>query len=530
VSTRTCLVERDAGGDRIRAVRLVGPHADARWQSPRTPEGYAQEPAEDAEEAADWIAQRLAVDEDRLGVVVLDAAGAYCQWVQAPAADARAVRASYERGTASATEDEGLGLGEDFDEADEQPPQLGGRPEPHEASIEPLAAAALAEGGVRVGVLVAADAVVRLLLDALDSRGVGFEGVASVWHALACAAGGSDPAAHERVVADSPQVLAGVLVEPGGRLTWAWSAGSQALAGGTVRLTPHDDGPVLTRADLARLANDWIAWAAQLGASPARVVVFSCPTADAASTGDGDALTPEQACRVLGELWPEAVVDSEVSDDPLGAVLRRLEGAPLGELSPGRSMSTLATRPGRLARRGYQMAALALVCLGLALGAFGLRWRAQVGAVDADRQRLRSAWLEQVRAVEDQLGMPGEITGDLAPMLKLRSVVDQRTRAGDITRPPPRPMLGELENIAFLLMDFGDAVDLGTIRMNNTVVTVDLTTDSPDLLGQINRKMQDLGMNAGAIDWQSQQTARGQRYSVTLTGTWAAADAREGRS
>lgn len=521
MSERCCLIERDERGDRIRAIRLVGQHADAVWTSPRVDGRYVADAGDDAQAAAEWIAERLSVEGDSLGLLVLDTTGSRCGWVHAASADAAAVRGAFTRG-GDAIEDDFETEVELEDEPDETS-ALGSRPTPMEASIEPLGAAYESEGGLRVGVLVAPDAIVRLFIDELNKRRVEFAGVTSLWHVIGWAASPQDTlAAPSRVVADSPTVSCGVLVQPDARLIWSWCRDGVVLAAGSQRLSLHDDGPIVTESDVARLVNDWVAWSAQVGVSPGRIALTACPLAGPSAVGpDVSTLSAPAVASRLADLWPEAVLDIDAFDDPLLAILRSTHDAQRDGLEPGKAMISLATRPGRSMRRVYQLAGLALAAAGLALAAVGIRWQGQVADVRRDATDIREAYTAEIARVEDMLDKPGAILGDPVPMLALTREVDQATRSSEITRDPARPVLQELESLSFLLGELGDRVELQDITAAGVSgFSVIMMTDDAAVAGDINALLGDLGMNDGALRWSATSLSRGSRYEVRMSGIW----------
>ncbi len=520
MSERVCLIERDDRGDRIRAVRLIGQHAEADWTSPRVDGRYATDAVEDAKAAAEWIANRLSVDGDKLGMIVVDTVGAHCAWVQAATAEAGAVRTAYGHGGEAALDEfeDDFGLDDEPEESD----ALGSRPTSMEAAIEPLGPAYDSPTGLRVGVMVAPDAIVRLLVDALDARGVGFTGVTSLWHVLGLVAGPNshDSGASSRVVADSPTVSGGVLVQPDGRLIWSWCREGAVLAAGSQRVSLHDDGPIVTRQDVARLVNDWVAWSAQVGVAPGRILVMSCPLAWEKSTGDPDALTAPSVASAISDLWPDAVLDVDVQDDPVLTLLRRADSLAEDNLEPGHAMASLATRPGRSMRRGYQLIGVALAAGGLLLAAMGFRWQSKVDGMRSDAARVKQDYLADMASVEDMLGKPGEITGAMVPILKLNSEVDQATRSSEVKRSPGRPVVQELETVSFLLLELGGRAELDKIEVTQTTFTVNLTTEDDSILGEINAQLTNLDMNSGPLRWTTSSTGTGSRYTVKLLGVW----------
>ncbi len=521
MSERVCFIERDERGDRIRAVRPIGQHAAAVWTSPRVDGRYASEASEDAAAAAEWLAQRLSVDGDRLGLIVIDTAGAHCAWVHAAAAEAGAVRSAYGRGGEAPDDDFDADFGVDDEIEDSE--VLGARFSPVEAAIEPLGPAYDGAEGVRVGVVVAPDSIVRLFIDELDRHGVGFSGVTSLWHVLGWMASPDAATAVDssRVVAESPTVSGGVLVAPSGRLLWAWCRDGAVLAAGSLRLGLHDDGPVVTRHDVARLVNDWVAWSTQVGVAPGRILLSSCELAGEKATGDREALSAPGVASALADTWPDAVLDIDVHEDPVLELLRASGDRSDVEVAPGHALSSLALRPGRSTRRVFQFAGLALACCGLALAAVGFRWQSQAPAVRDDADRVRQAYMADIEQVEQELNIPGEITGAIVPLFKLRSVVDQATKASEVTRPPGRPIVRELEALSFLLSELGSDVELQRIDASAAAgFTVQLSTEDASIVGKINALISDLELNSGPIRWQANATAQGSKYTVRMAGTW----------
>ncbi|MGD1916644.1 MAG: hypothetical protein ACFCBV_10725 [Phycisphaerales bacterium] len=532
MSDRCCLIERDERGDRIRAVRLIGQHADAIWSSPRVDGRYVSDAADDADAAAEWIAERLSMEGDTLGLVVVDTTGSRCGWVHAASAEAAAVRSAYGRGGEVGEDDFDVEIELDDDEPAEGD-ALGSRPTSVEASIEPLGPAYESAEGLRVGVLVVPDAIVRLFIDGLNQRGIEFGGVTSLWHVVGWAAGpGESYTDSARVVADSPTVSCGVLVQPEGRLIWAWCRDGAVLAAGSLRLSLHDDGPIVSESDVARLINDWVAWSAQVGASPGRVLLSACPLAGSPAFGDEEAMSIPALANRLADLWPEAVLDIEAPEDPVLDVLRLAQESQRDSLDPGYAMIGLATRPGRSMRRVYQLGALALVAGGLALAAVGLRWQGQVESVRADAEAIREAYVANMAEIEARLGLPsGRITGDPIPEFAIVREVDQATRASQVTRDPPRPVIQELESLSFLFGELGDRVELDAVTVTSITGTgaldVKMTTDDAAIVGEINALLRDLGMNDGAVNWSATSRAQGSRYEVRMIGRW---QRREGQS
>jgi hypothetical protein len=464
LSGRVCYLSSTDHGDRLATVRLVGARSDESWRA-----GGSSDPIAlmaDVAFAADWIRERISQGEGRqmeLPLLCVDVEGANCSWLTAPSTDSAVVAAAL----AHATEGEGHRSGGAW-----------ASPTLAEASVEALAAepgaarrrgagsGELALRGVnrnghagpqRLAVLAIPDVSARLVIDALDDRGVIIDHVVSLWHALAAA---WDPAARAsgsphgtEVVASSAPVTAIVLVDPAGRLVWAWSRGGELLSAGTIRL-PHDRHETGTgmvrigRTEVGRLTTDWLAWSVQLGAAPARVVCIAPATG---VEDDPDDLTPAGIGSALGRAWPGATVDLAVQDDPIGATLGRLVDGSEPAADPRWELMLLTHRPGRAHRSLYRWAAACI--LAAAIGTGGIGWKAYSAASDANAD------------AADARAKMTEVIGQAAPpatpmqmaelKAKPRSYIQDRLRARQqAANPglePPRPILAELETLSYVL-------------------------------------------------------------------------------
>jgi hypothetical protein len=172
-----------------------------------------------------------------------------------------------------------------------------------------------------------------------------------------------------------------IMIDPLGRLVWAWSQDGLLGAAGSIRLRilpaqrpveasapppldadPGDfgssalqgarrvtapdtapgvqaiaDEPILecAQADVGRLIMDWLSWSAQLGHTPDRIVCIG-PTTVSSRSRVGPIAAPEvlpappavqvSVPEALSQAWPGAVIDAAIHDDPVGATLNRLRG------------------------------------------------------------------------------------------------------------------------------------------------------------------------------------------------------------
>ena len=298
MSSRVAYLQRAERGIVTLRVRLVGQRADEVFDLPATGSDQLEMSA-----AALWLSEHLPKDSPRdraLDLLCLDADGLTCAWVNTPSADPSVVRAMALAGAAVEGNEGGAGV-------------LGiYASNPMESALQPLGAdtpggnraAAKGQGPSsirrRMGVLAGSDIAGRLLVDALDARGLGVGAACSLWHAMARA---WDPASGTTPSESSATITTGVvIIEPGTspRLHWVWSRHGELLAGGTARVAVGSSGaPKLHEGDSSRLAADWLAWAAQLGLSPSRLIVV-IPEPDP----EGDASSAFGAA--IGRAWPGA--------------------------------------------------------------------------------------------------------------------------------------------------------------------------------------------------------------------------------
>ncbi|MEL6329164.1 MAG: hypothetical protein AAFR38_05845 [Planctomycetota bacterium] len=493
MSQRVCYIQRVDRGAVLTSARLLGHASDAGWTAPARSE---DEPAlETPRKLADWIASELAPSRsiDRL---VLDADGTVCSWLRPPEQDPALIKAMVEQRSGSG---DALSI--------EESGEAGRFPDlPGEITIEPIAPPASGgsgsltlrrkRGGDQNGslnghtepipLLASPDAPARALIDALDARGIETQAVLSIFHALAQAwdAVASSATEHEGFVADQRPVAATVLLDPAGRLVWAWSRGGVLLAAGSQRIGRHDDsgrlvGAVtLRRGGVGRLMSEWLAWSAQLGVSPARVRLIGDLSSEALfEPGFG----PADAMRELTARWPGALAEATDEEDPIGATMDRLLGvidrgdSPEAAREGGRAALTgLATRRGRPHRRMYRFASVA------ALAGFAL---CVAGSIALDRSaESELARAESIREAQAQLVLAAGFTESEANDLDLLGVIGDKVAAARLNsqpaglRPPP-PVLEELENLSFVAQS---SEDIRLERMGVTELGAEFRAVVPD--------------------------------------------------
>lgn len=587
-----CYVTRSGSGSMIRGLRLVAAGLAREWTAPEAQsvssvDSGGPSPAVGAAQAgAEFIAKTLEqVGMKRLASVCLDADGAVCAWLSAPSPEPSIVRATIEQSSLEAdASGAGVGAARLLSLSTAAP----GTGSISDVSLQALATPRAAAdgqdsgGGVatlasrlrpgrsktrmpaskeRYAVLAVPDAPVRVLLDELDARGIEVGAVVTLWHAMAS---GWDPRSGE---GESAPPSAVVLVEPEGRLVWSWSRGGDLLAGGTMRLStfstraetgstlaPVDAQATATAApahasvsvdfsvaDAGRLAMDWLAWSAQLGQCPRRVVCLASPNTGSSAGGDGPAVLG----RLLARVWPGATIDAAVHADAVGATLGRLAG--LGPerpqlskqepdaLPPGQrprtALTDLSTRPGRADRAQYRWAAGALVALALVVGAAA--WQVY-RSVDGVRERTADA-IKQRSAVLDELRVL--VKDDNLPRLGRTQLDDRLSGAQkqlqDVLKVlrPPRPVLDETARLLEAL-DGIPGVKLTEYEINTVLAraTLSLPAPGPDATPEEIERSRSAGPTVlerlrdspGVLSWKGEAPAfspQGQRRYL-LSAIW----------
>jgi len=403
VTVAACFIQRDAGGAALRAARFVDLRGERTWDAPSLARTLDQ-PREVIVALARWISERVSASPGKPDVLmVLDADGSACGWLSTDSSEQRVVRAAVRDALSTDEDDSASSLG-----------WMSGLTPGSDTSVQALVDVAQPARGVRddssagkrqrLGLLAVSDLTVRLLLDELDGLGVQVRRVTSVWHAMAAVnapASAGDRAEGAGVVAEDtvPASASVMLLEPQGRLLWAWASGPGLLCAGSIQLREsidqagaeereaaasarglrlsgapdgdpdrsedgHDGGGrassgrdggrdgnraaatssvlEVTRSDVGRLVADWMGWSMQLGVSPQRISVVGTPTVTCSGL---EFDLPEMAgvaavAAGLGKAWPGASVQAGLSADPLGDMLRVLVSAETeAERLPGAAMA-----------------------------------------------------------------------------------------------------------------------------------------------------------------------------------------------
>lgn len=607
-----CYIERTPGGVGLRRIRLVGPELDQTWVTPSTAGDDGAKASMPGEQlahlrsAAAWIAEEIAPSRE-LAAICLDSEGAVCSWVSSPSADPQVVLAalrqvgggpSHPTGEAAPAAT-GFGLLPDdasgFGSA--RSIQALAAPEQKSRGVAPKAATkSTAAPRKRLGVLSIADAPVRVLLDELDKLKISVGSVLSFWHAVSLAwdpgversktsgnrstsvSNGEYDAHAPIVVAAEAPTIAAIVVDPAGRLTWAWSRKGELIAAGSMRLRTHtfsrgdsalssipfsgdheemsrdahDLAPIARRVegddsgigggvavgetvqaaecsagDVGRLVMDWLAWSVQVGCTPERVVCIGPATVSHRPGLGASPPTPVSVAQALVAAWPSATVDAAIHDDPIGATMNRLRALPM--FAPARSpdieagtdddprlnLVALTGRPGRLDRTTHIWATVAI--LGAAAAVFIYTQRL-AGGIEGLRSRsaaVQKMRVELLQSVEDIVPAVSK-TADPVGMLSSKNLEYSEQMGRLAVRRPYLPRL--LPAIEILQSPEFSNVEITTISADNVRLLIKFSVPEEDSLtpSAIRNKL-DERYGVGVWDGAWGSSARGRRpYEVFL--------------
>jgi hypothetical protein len=552
MSGRLCYLTRADRGSRLIRVRLVGARVDEQWAVPQTPTVEGEPELFDeavVQQAADWIRVRTTGEKSRGGeipLICLDADGYSAGWITSPTAERSVVSTVTHSGVASddAGSMVGPGLGfylpspreasvQGLTIAAEPEAKADGRPEVRrgrDAKSEPRVAPSTSDAQ-RIPVLVGADAPVRLLLDALDARAIHVASVTTIWHAMARAwapaADGTVPGRERVIAADDSGVTAVALVDVRGRLLWCWAAGGELIAGGSMRIAPGSGVgrvPVPTPADAARLTSDWMAWSAQLGIVPRRVV---CIAADD-PVGEGEERASYHAGQFGAKLtgsWPGAGVDLVLDVDPIGATLKRL-AVLVADAEPEErgiaGIESLTRRPGRVHRGAHAWVAMGVAAAALLTG--GLAWRLRASTIDLRSKTLavNEGWSETVRkAYPEIMRQPNVIPEDELQ----KKLTRHEAEIARSSKEPTRPIIQELETLSLTLADSEIELESASFSSGASSSLI-VTLLVPDIkAGESVFKSISSISGSNIESWTPSYTPSGPKVKATFTGKWRAANA-----
>jgi hypothetical protein len=500
---RVCFLARS--GDTLSSVRLVGPRSDDIWRAGASDEGV--DARADSRAAAAWIAERAP---SGVSLLCIDVDGSNCSWLTLAGTDAMMVAASLDR-----HEDVG---------ADWRSPESG------EASIQALTLKAPPTRanpgdavGVRAAVLAVPDALARLVIDELDDRGVGVENAASLWHALALAWDPaspllSGPGSGSNIVGSEAPPTAVVLIEPSGRIVWAWSRAGDLLAGGVVMTPAAGDSARIGKGMVSRVVADWLGWSVQLGVMPVRIVCVSAPTGTESTDED---LAPAQIGAALGRGWSGATVDMAVVDDPIGATLERLAGL---EREPPESTTLrgLTGRPRRVHRAMFLWASLAVVLLAAGLTGIGVKAWTNAGEARTASKGVREATREAVlkAAPPPANDAVAQAIAEGNPRQYLEDRINEKLKEKTVPSglPPVRPILSELDSLSLVLMN--DDIELEEIHLSDSIIHVYVYVPATRVAEEIKESLENIANDHCVWTLSYPATKKNNLQLVWLEGSW----------
>ncbi len=544
---------------------------------------------------AKWVADTLkGLGTSRLDVLCLDGEGGVCTWLSAASAAPGVIRATIQQSVLSGGDSAGGSAGRLIAAGIASGAQGGGGGLESDVSVQALAVAeddeskmngasglrgALARrGGARVqsggtrerfAVLSMRDAPVRVFIDELDARGIEVGSVESIWHALAAT---WDPGAvrpgEEGPDAGPAQLSAVVMTDPAGRLVWSWSAGGELLAAGQVRLrhvvrrderesgaaqsgaelavvdsgatrrieeeSVGVEGLECTGAEVGRIVMDWLAWSAQLGRSPQRVLCFGPLTLPDPGNGTTQWLggpSPASLAEGLGRAWRGATIDAAAHEDPIGATLARLAGVgPLGARparsgsggggdgkaegdDPRRELLGLGARPGRVDRRMYHSMAIGLAAAALVVGVAGWQFHRAAGGATDEIEQARDRRADALKTME---AIIPNLTKHPDPVGVLSAKINELEQLNKSLK-PQRPILQEMARILRAIEGAADT-RIKELTITGAVASVRLVVPDSETGPAV---LERLSAIPGGIPWRgATPPVQGSERLYVLTGTW----------
>ena len=516
-----CYIRRTDRGAALNGVRLIGAHTDDSWQGGRHIDPSLI--ADSIQEAATWIKDRLANGSSKsskaLDMFCLDPDGAVCSWVKPEDADPTLLDAAITGATGEVDPDDLDGVTQSG--FSERFPNL-----PMELSFELLNPDETSTGS-RAAVMAVPDVPGRLLKDELDSMGIRIECFTSLWHAIANVwdpGAGTPSQSLQRVVSSDAPIAAIILVDPqDSRLIWTWSRMGHLICAGTTRIQmtkgEHGLSPLVRKEDIARIGSDWLGWSSQLGVAPSRILFIGNstkvddPTSESESTENAPnqiGLSPGEIGVALSNAWPNATIDLIEHDDPIGETLGKIAREQRGEgIEP---LVGLTNRPGKVHRSMYRWASLALMAVAATIAIFGYQLFHQARDISSQTSVIEVDRMNAMNSFDP------ELVRSMFPIKDLSAKLEQMRRSqGPLLVAPTKPILEELETISYV---FGiPGIDLESIRLNNTAVTVTLRVEEIDQAEQV---LQSLSAIKGShLRWTSMTPKnQGQKIQATYNARW----------
>lgn len=563
MSRVACYLERTGAGAALAGLRLADGRSASRWTAPPAPRAGAPGALKAAyAAAARWTVEQLRAAPGAELVVCADLDAAACGWLTAPSAHEPVVAAAARAAAAGGLDDGGTvaaswlrqgEIGQDLSVQALAPP-------------EPRRRAAPADARRRLAVLALPDLGIRAFLDELDRLGEQPARVTSFWHAIAeawdpatRAAGALSREPAPAVVSASEPLTAVVLIEPEGRVSWAWSVDGALVAAGAMRLRrdvaapetlpgadalPPDAARRLppaaaerevsvvefTRAEAGRLINDWIAWSLELGVAPARIVVVG-PSSVTCAGLEEDLPEVSGVAAVgtaLGRGWPGAAVQAVLEEDPLGATLAELaslpprlarppgDGAPAAArdtLDPRAHLLDLSRRPGRAVAALYRWAAVLLLAAAAFVGVLGQRAHARAAELRVQRETLAADRESLFKNLPAPLAARARNDLDPARLIAVeRNKLEQQTK----TIVPERPLLAEVARVIRAASEVRGAKLTNLVLSGTGARAIFETADGdqgPLILERLDRHV----LSAERLRWKGSQSTTGGKSTYTLS-------------
>lgn len=497
-------VRRTCAGGALVGLRFADLRSSAEWHAPGSARA-AEEPIETIKAAARWLAERVKESPGQPELtIVMDGEGTGCQWITAPSGNEAVVRAAVRDAQGHAGDDEPhvslAWMGEGTPGVD--------------LSVQGLTDVAVLEktaGSRRLALVAVNDLPVRVLMDELDRLGVQVRRSCSLWHGMVMAWGtAAEPDGgprDARVVASSEAVEAGavVLIEPEGRLSWAWAQGGALQAGGTMllrrsearlpepgeeeagrgtlRLRRETEEPgegrtvsvvEVTRSDVGRLTADWLSFSVQLGVTPARIACLGpgSVTCSGLEFDLPDMMGVAAVGAGIGKHWPGAAVQATLDDDPIGRMLARLvdiengasgsAASPAAAVDPRLSVTELSSRPAAADRRLHLWGGLALAMVAAAVAVLGWQVGRKTGAVRAAVAEVQTKRTETLQSVSKLA--PKALT-DPSPEVVLSAKVLEMTKAREDLKDED-PIMAEAARVLRVLSVVPD-VQIQTLQLRS---------------------------------------------------------------
>ena len=443
---------------------------------------------ERAQQAAQWMASQRSIKR-RLSAVVIGVDDAVCLWVRSSSLATPVLSASVAR------------LTEEWGES----ASVWGVEPVYESARE-----AESGGEHALSVVCHHESLLRLLLDALDKRGVTPGVVLTEWHALALLAGRG---------AGVTCVMSHDAVR--GQVDWAWADGDGLLAGGSVSSGDllGEKGEASASAAMQRMAMDWLTWSSQLGMSAERAHVV----------GPGAEVLAQAWKRAYSDRQVEAKASSDGRAMSIEALVKRADTAGTSDdaSSSRRCLGRLTRRPTRKTRKRYQAAALACLVGAAAIGSIAVWMNRTVETWD---RRANEAREEARERIEDR--WPSGIEGRPTSLVSVAAqLYDQDLRESRDVRLPPRPLpiFDELSRVASMLVDVeattyeeaseeereGWMIRLQSLKMDEAQGRLNLRVPERRVATRVRERLSDEG---ALMTWSAMTS--GQVEAPGYTGTW----------